>query len=226
MLRSRADWFALLICLLFIALGCAWISEMGIQTDEALFAGGIYPPYAPGVRLFGKMRPLMLMPYVGTVKSYIWKPLVRNITSPAATIRIPAVLLAGLTVWLFYLLLKRTLGVRTALTGAALLAADATYILTSRWDWGPVVLQHLLTIGGVLAVVRFTEGQAFALVGAGLFPVWTCRLGQGTLLLDIERVRRGYPRHIPAPRPGFSNCTHGNCRRRVSNSGGAAGDRL
>ena len=105
---------------------------------------------------------MMLMTYVGAVKSYIWKPFVRNLGPSAATVRIPAVLIGGLTIWLFYLLMKRLAGLRAALTGAALLATDATYIITTRWDWGPVALQHLFTVGGVLSIVRFTETQRLA----------------------------------------------------------------
>ena len=32
-------------CILFVLLGAPWIDKPGIQTDEALFAGGIYPPF-------------------------------------------------------------------------------------------------------------------------------------------------------------------------------------
>ena len=56
---------ALLICLLFIVIGVPWIDKPGIQTDEALFASGIYPPFGPDY-------PLMVMTYVGALKSCIW----------------------------------------------------------------------------------------------------------------------------------------------------------
>src|SRR5215218_7090729 len=138
MLRRRADWLALSFCILFIGLASAWISEMGVQTDEALFSAGIYPPLGPGVELLGKHRTLMLMTYVGAVKSYVWKPIVRNVGASAVTTRLPAVLLGAITLGLFYVLLKRTLDLRVALIGTALLAADPAFVLTTRWDWGPV----------------------------------------------------------------------------------------
>src|SRR5215203_6887422 len=109
MLRRRADWLALFICIFFIGLASAWISEMGVQSDEALFSAGMYPPLGPGVELLGKHRTLMVMTYVGALKSYIWKPIVRNIGASAATTRIPAVLLGSVTLLLFYILLKRSL---------------------------------------------------------------------------------------------------------------------
>jgi predicted membrane-bound mannosyltransferase len=169
MLRRRADWLAVGFCIIYVALASAWISEMGIQTDEALFGAGIYPPLAPGVELWGKHRPLMVMTYVGCVKSYIWKPIVRNLGASPATVRLPAVLIGALTLCLFYLLLRRTLGVRTALAGTALLAADATFIVTTRWDWGPVAIQHLCLVGGVLSIVRFTEDRRLRWLALGCF---------------------------------------------------------
>jgi predicted membrane-bound mannosyltransferase len=78
---------------------------------------------------------------------------------------------SGYTVWLFYVLLKRTVSVRAALVGTALLAVDPVFVLTSRWDWGPVVLQHLCLVGGMLAFVIFArEGQTrWLAVGAFVF---------------------------------------------------------
>ncbi|HYP07516.1 MAG TPA: glycosyltransferase family 39 protein [Bryobacteraceae bacterium] len=174
MLRSRADWAAIFFCLLFIALGCAWIGELGLQMDEVLFARAVYPPYRADIELLGKTRPLMLMDYVGAAKAYIWKPIMRNLGASAATVRVPAVVLGALTIWLFYLLVKRTLGVRTALTATALLSVDTNFVLTSRWDWGPVVLQHLLAVAGVLSVLQFSRDRrkrwlaiGFVLLGLG-----------------------------------------------------------
>jgi hypothetical protein len=51
---------------LFIAVAVPWIDKPGIQTDEVLFAGGIYPPFDEG--------------------SIVWPP------SPAS-VRVPSVLL-------------------------------------------------------------------------------------------------------------------------------------
>jgi hypothetical protein len=171
MTARRADAVALAFCLLFVVLGSLWISEVGIQTDEALFSAGIYPPFGESVRLFGAPFPLMVMSYVGTLKSYVWWPILSVWEPSAASLRFPAVVLAAWTVWLFYVLLKRTVSVRAAVVGTALLALDPVFLLTSRWDWGPVVLQHLCLVGGMLAFVRFVqEGQTrWLAVGAFVF---------------------------------------------------------
>src|SRR5207253_1255542 len=56
-----------LFCLLFIAVAVPWIDKPGMQTDEVLFAGGIYPPFDERciVRIFDHEIPIMVMSYVG-----------------------------------------------------------------------------------------------------------------------------------------------------------------
>ena len=168
MVRGRPDVLALLFCLLFLGVGSLWISEVGIQNDEALFAAGIYPPFADDVpKIFGKPYPEMVMSYVGSVKSQLYAPIFRVWRPSAASVRIPAVILGALTVWLFYVVVKRTLDAKTALIATALIATDTSFLLTTRWDWGPVVLQHLCLVGGMLAVVRFVQDRKLGWLFAG-----------------------------------------------------------
>ena len=148
---------ALLLCLLCFATGVLWVSHIGIQSDEALFTSAIYPPFGPQFRLraFHHDIPLMVMSYVGSLKSAIWAPIFFLWYPSPASLRVPSVLLAAVTVWLFYKLLLEALGPRTALAGCALLATDTMFLLTARWDWGPVVLQHLCLVLAMLLLHRF-----------------------------------------------------------------------
>ncbi|HKA01039.1 MAG TPA: hypothetical protein VKE70_31215 [Candidatus Solibacter sp.] len=67
-------------------------------------------------------------------------------------------LLAGaVSVWFFFLFLCRAAGYRAALIGAGLLATDTLYLLTVCFDWGPVALQHLLLLGGLVLLVGFYQ---------------------------------------------------------------------
>lgn len=167
MLRSRSDLLALVFCLLFFGTGCLWISEVGIQSDEALFSAGIFPPLAGGSHLLGSHHPDMIMTYVGTLKSNVYRPVFSIWQPSAASVRVPAVFLGAVTVWLFYVWVKRILDVRTALAGTALLATDTTFLLTTRWDWGPVALQHLCLVAGTLAVTQFVKSGQHAFVFLG-----------------------------------------------------------
>jgi hypothetical protein len=157
---------------MFFLLGSLWIWRIGLQNDEVLFAGGIYPPFVRGdsVRAWGYHLPLMVMTYVGTLKAMLYRALVFPFFEPSgASVRIPALLIGCLSVWLFYRLLLRVSGQRAALAGTALLATDTTYMLTIRWDWGPVAVQHVCLIGGVLALLRYWQTRRPREVSLGFF---------------------------------------------------------
>jgi 4-amino-4-deoxy-L-arabinose transferase-like glycosyltransferase len=80
------------------------------------------------------------------------------------------VLLIGtLSVWIFFRLVRNTIGVRAALAATALLATDASYILTTCLDWGPVALQHLLLLSGLFLLWRFHHSDNPLHLGAGFF---------------------------------------------------------
>lgn len=169
---SRANVTALLLCALFFLSGVVWISRIGLQYDEALFSAGIYPPFVhrDSVRIFKQEYPLMVMSYVGTLKSMIYRFGVFPFFEPSpGSVRIPALLLATLSVWLFYRLMLRVSGVYAALVACALLATDTMYLLTARWDWGPVVLHHLCLIAALLALVRYAQDRHLGWLALGFF---------------------------------------------------------
>jgi hypothetical protein len=141
----------------------------------------MYPPfYYPPVsaaRIFGRDYALMVMSYVGSLKTHLWMPIFALWEPSPAAIRIPAILTGALSVWLFYLLVRRTLGIQAALVGVALLATDSLYLFTVRLDWGPVALQHVMLVGGLYALTRRWVGVAFFLFGLGTWDkalfVWS-----------------------------------------------------
>ena len=143
-----------------------------------IFASGIYDPATIpySAHLFHKRLPLMLMPYMGALKSWLYAPILAIFRPTAYSIRIPVLLIGSITIWLFFLFMRRTVGDWAALLGTALLATDPTFLLTTCFDWGPVALQHFLLVAGVLLLL--TGGGirspsrlalAFFLFGLGLW---------------------------------------------------------
>ena len=66
----------LVICLLFVGLGLVFVPRAGIQDDEALFTVPIYQNYFQfSIRPFGHDIPLMIMSYVGTLKTLLYLPI-------------------------------------------------------------------------------------------------------------------------------------------------------
>ncbi|MBV9744100.1 MAG: glycosyltransferase family 39 protein, partial [Acidobacteriia bacterium] len=152
-------------------MGLAFLPLAGIENDEALFAVVFYEPMGGGYayRLGHTKLPLMILSYLGTVKSWIYQPIYRLFGIGVASTRVPAVLAGATTIWLFYRILFRVAGQRAAVIGCGILATDAVYLLTSTFDWGPVVLQHVLILSGVLLLLRFWEHRGEAAFAGGFF---------------------------------------------------------
>jgi 4-amino-4-deoxy-L-arabinose transferase-like glycosyltransferase len=166
---------ALAACLLFLLTGCAFVSRLGIENDEALFANGIFKPYAIAYKYpWGRAGlPVMLMSYLGALKSWIYRPIFQEFGTGVWAMRLPMLLAGVASVWIFYLLLRRVAGLRAALFGCALLATDSLYLLTTCFDWGPVALQHLLILSGMLLLLGFYQRRS---------PFW---LAWGCFLLGL-----------------------------------------
>ena len=136
----------------------------------------------------------MLMTYVGALKSWIYDGIFRLAPPGVWALRLPMVLAGVASIWLFYLLLRRVAGARTAIFGCALLATDSMYLLTLTFDWGPVAMQHLLLLGGAWLLVRYYQQLEMWALAGGCFllglamwdkalAVWTISgLGVATLL--------------------------------------------
>jgi 4-amino-4-deoxy-L-arabinose transferase-like glycosyltransferase len=111
----------------------------------------------------------MLMSYLGTLKSWIYRPIFQWFGTGVSALRVPMLLAGAASIWLFYLLLLRVAGRRAALFGCGLLATDSLYLLTTCFDWGPVALQHLLLSGGMLLLVDFYQRRRLLPLACGCF---------------------------------------------------------
>src|SRR5581483_11982420 len=85
------------------------------------------------------------------------------------SLRIPALLGGAVTVWLLFQLMLRVHGLRAAWIAAALLATDASFILTTCFDWGPVMLQHLLLTAALLLGVWFWRERRTSMLAGTFF---------------------------------------------------------
>ena len=169
--RPRGSWLAAAACLFFLLAGQAFVPLLGIEDDESLFAAPLLAPRAWHFAIkSGPLRiPLMVMSYIGTLKTLLYSLIFRLARPGVWSAREPMLIAGAASVWLFYLLLRRTAGPRAALLGAALLATDACYLLTSVFDWGPVALQHLLLLGGLYLLVRFAQQGGERALAGGFF---------------------------------------------------------
>ena len=75
---SRSTAIALACCALFCAAGVVFAPLLGIENDESLFGVAIYAPVEPNtIHVFGLRVPLMLISYLGALKSWLYTPVFR-----------------------------------------------------------------------------------------------------------------------------------------------------
>ena len=194
-------WPALLCALMFYSLGWPFLRLPGIQNDEVLFSAPLYQPIDEkfGVPIFHHNVPLMLLPYLGTLKTWLYVPVLHFWVSSLA-VRIPVLLVGSATIAAFFLLLENIHGRTAAWIGTVLLATDAVFLLTTCFDWGPVAFQHFFLVTGLLVAAQFTvsgSGRslfwAFLLFGLAFWDkalfIWTF---SGVVLATLAV----YPRQV------------------------------
>src|SRR5208282_447930 len=149
------------LCALFVGLGLAFVPRAGIQNDEALFSVPIYQNYFDfSVRVFHRDVPLMIMTYLGTLKTLFYLPILGLLPAGPYSVRVPMILAGAVTIFIFFLLAERLSGCLAAFVAALLLATDPIFLLTDTFDWGPVALEHLLLVTGLWAVVKYSQEGA------------------------------------------------------------------
>jgi hypothetical protein len=148
-----------LCCLYLVFAGLLLIPYAGFQHDEVVFA---QPLFEHGLTFYSyqigdNWIPIMINSYAGAFKTWIWWPIFAVWPPSVYSLRVPALLLAAFTLVMFWPIMERAGGRRAAAIATVLLATDSMYLMTSIFDWGPCILQHVFLIGVMLAFIRYHE---------------------------------------------------------------------
>jgi hypothetical protein len=140
---------------LYIALAGYKIHLPGLYYDEMLFVGP-----AAGERSYVKYfgLPLLIFPYIGALKSWIYTPIFAVFGVSPTSIRLPVILISCGTLVLGYSLVRRILtpGWAAAFTGAC--AVHPGFVFLTRVDWGPVALMLFLKALCLVLLFKWLEG--------------------------------------------------------------------
>ena len=151
------------------------ISIPGLNYDEVLFVnaatGGVGDSFIYK-RLGGV--PIMLMSYIGALKSYLYFPIFKIFGVSAATIRFPAILISSGSILIAYLISRLTFNEFESAMLVLIMAVDPVFIFMTKLDYGPIVLMIGLKL---LAVLFFLKLVTTLSVRYLLFLVVTCLLG-------------------------------------------------
>ncbi len=144
--------------LLFLTAGFLHIDLPGLYYDEVLFVnaalGGIND-YFVHKRILGV--PVMLMPYLGALKAFLYAPIFSVFEVSPASIRVPALIISAVTLLVSFALARHVLPLLGAVALVGLMATDPTFIFASKLDWGPIVLMMCLKMLALLFFWRLIE---------------------------------------------------------------------
>ena len=195
----------LLTVVIFFALASHQINAPGLYYDEMLVispATGT-PAYKTW---FGV--PILISPYVGAEKSWIYPPIFALFGVSAWTIRLPAILMSCGTLIFGYGLMRRILTPGWALIFSAACAVHPGFIFLTKLDWGPHVLMLFLKAVTLVVWFRWLDGaqkSCWFLLGLWLLGFWdkfnfiwfvialvvaTCVIYGAVVLRKIRKVRR------------------------------------
>lgn len=164
----------IVLCGVFLFFSCSHLREPGLEYDEVLFAnaalGNLDNSFLRYVFHVGKWTvPIMLMPYIGALKAWLYTPIFKLAPVSAVTVRLPMILLSLLTLIATYFFTARVLNRKAAIIAVALLSTDPVHIFLSRLDWGPVVIQMLLRMASLYLFARFVKTRRLSLLAAASF---------------------------------------------------------
>lgn len=136
----------LVAVIIFVLFAGAYITLPGIYYDEVTFLnaalGGVNDSFI-FMQLF--KAPVMIMPYIGALKSYLYYPVFKLWGVSATTIRLPAIIISACSIFLWFKICREIFSNRLLpLLFTFILATDPAFIFQSKLDWGPVAIQIFL----------------------------------------------------------------------------------
>jgi 4-amino-4-deoxy-L-arabinose transferase-like glycosyltransferase len=193
---------AVWIALGFVLQALPFLRLAGIHYDAASELACFYPCSIPPfqVEIFGHTVPLMVLPYLGALKAWLYLPVLRYLEVTPVVLRVPFVLAGAGSVYLFFRILERVSGRPAAILGALLLATDTSFLIGTTYDFGPIALLHLFLLAAMFLVLRFEATRswgylafAFFLLGLAMWHkalfIWMLGgLGAATLTVLPKRV--------------------------------------
>ena len=141
--RRLPDGLAVAAVCVFVFLAAYRIELPGVYYDELHFVNAaLGAPDNTWIHMRLGPLPFLVSPYMGALKAWGYAPIFRLFGVSALTIRLPAILLAALTLLIFYRAMRDSIGHAWAAIAVWIMAVDPANLFPSRLDWGPTVLTH------------------------------------------------------------------------------------
>lgn len=144
-------------CVVYVAMATYRLDRPGLYYDEIIFVGP-----AAGERpyrlLFG--LPIMVFPYIGALKSWIFTPIFALFGVSNVSIRLPSILISCGTLLIGFAVTRKVWGPFWALafTGACVLHPG--FLFLTRVDLGPIALMLFFKATAVYLLFRWLDSSA------------------------------------------------------------------
>lgn len=197
-LKFRTQWQLVVVplgLLLFICLAGNNVKSPGLYYDEVLFVNAAL---GGKINMFIHARfgdlPVMLMPYIGALKAWIYYPIFKIFGVTSYSIRWPVVAIGALTLWINYRFVKVAFSRTVATLFLILAAVEPSTLFHTRLDWGPTTLMMLFRSLLLLSVFAWIKTEkpmwlfvACAAALLGVFDklnfIWFCSAAFISLLM-------------------------------------------
>jgi Dolichyl-phosphate-mannose-protein mannosyltransferase len=154
---ERVTWLGIgLMLLVRLALSRHEIAYPGLQGDEMLFvnAATLRLPGLYETHVFHGI-PLMVFPYIGALKSWIYDPIFAIFGNSPTTLRMPAVVIACAGLALIYPAVRDLVNKPVALLSLVALSFDNSIFWLTRNDVGPSSLEFFFKCAALFCIARY-----------------------------------------------------------------------
>jgi 4-amino-4-deoxy-L-arabinose transferase-like glycosyltransferase len=185
------------------------IARPGLQQDETLFVNAA-TLRLPGLNLPDSFHgvPLMIFPYIGALKSWLYDPVFALFGDSATVIRLPAVLIVDAGLLLAYAAVRDLVNRPVALLAFVVLCFDGSVFWLTRDDVGPSALEFLFKCAALFFAARFARAPSrlwllllLVTLAAGVFNklnfIWVVNAAVAASIIVIvlhrHRLRSAWP---------------------------------
>jgi Dolichyl-phosphate-mannose-protein mannosyltransferase len=137
----------------FAVMASRQIALPGLYYDEARYVNPAIGGVEASMRIFG--IPVMVVPYVGALKAYLYFPIFALFGVSAETIRLPTIFISLLTLGVAFALARLTFRPTYSALFVLLMAVDPMFIFMSKADYGPIVLMMFFKVLALYFFFRF-----------------------------------------------------------------------
>lgn len=176
MVSALRDWvqsnnLVLIFIAFYFLISIVKIQHPGVNNDQLMFVNtATLNPDNPFLWKSWHGFPMMIFPYIGALKSYLYMPIFYIFGVNIWSIRLPQIILISISWFMLYKALLLGFNKKLALLTILLLSLDPSIIIYSKTDQGPTVLEFFLKISSVYLLYLYlsTKKRIFYFL---IFPV-------------------------------------------------------